>query len=192
MVWHYWTKFTCNDSPSWKIRARISVVLPQGISLSVNFDPYGHCSYYTGRLSCRCQCCRLYDRCGWDGFPLGVTWIVHTLQRFIRCYTVFDASFSKTRPEFLRVHVPTIPYIDTCVLVSIYLCMHSSYMMRPDFYVKGQDLCGIRIVRCTVIKSVPIGWLCPYHASLYIYASWLRWNSWHVRIYLLIFRHIGS
>ena len=34
----YWTKFTCNDSPSWKIRARISVVLPQGISLSVNFD----------------------------------------------------------------------------------------------------------------------------------------------------------
>ena len=75
---------------------------------------------------------------------------VHTLLHF------FFASFYKTRPEFLRVHVPIIPYTDTCVLVFIYLCMHSSYMMRPDFYVKGQDLCGIRIVRCTVIKSVPI------------------------------------
>ena len=34
-------KFTCNDTPLCMIRARISVVLPWGISLSVNFVPFG-------------------------------------------------------------------------------------------------------------------------------------------------------
>ena len=34
--------FTCNDSPTWKVRARISVVPPRGIPLSVIYIPFGN------------------------------------------------------------------------------------------------------------------------------------------------------
>ena len=101
-------------------------------------------------------CCKIV-RGGRDGFPQGVTWIVHTLQRFIRCYTVFDASFYKTRPELLRdqtVYRYTRPRLLTrsefllVVLVPLgafinRIHMDASFIQEAScFYVKGHDLCG--------------------------------------------------
>ena len=64
--------FTCNDSPTWKVRARISVVPPRGIPLSVTYIPFGNPNasfwewsgstkkLYGWRVRWVVGCCRLF------------------------------------------------------------------------------------------------------------------------------------